>query len=145
MVFVPVCLSGRCCPSGCAGNASYCQRWRRWVSVSSSFSKGCFQFNFSEIIKGRQIFLEPCRNSKYSITCLLRWHKTLPDAISTQAYSEPLQTSKMECFAKTFNGLKSLTDHAKALHLRCLKEFWICLCLKTSQVCRLCKKNFRRL
>ena len=46
--------------------------------------------NFSEIFKGRQIILEPCRNSKYPIRCLLWCHKTLPGVIWTQAYSEPL-------------------------------------------------------
>ena len=29
-----------------------------------------------------------------------KWHKTLPGAIWTQAYSEPLQTSKWECFCE---------------------------------------------
>ena len=28
----------------------------------------------------------------------------------------------MECFAYTVNGLKSLSDYAKALYLRCLTE-----------------------
>ena len=56
------------------------------------------QCNFTEIFKGRQIILEPCRNSKYPIRCLLWCHKTLPGAIWTQAYSEPLSASKMGYF-----------------------------------------------
>ena len=40
----------------------------------------------------------PCRNSKYLIRCLLWWHKKFPGAIWTQTYSEPLQTSNIECF-----------------------------------------------
>ena len=52
----------------------------------------------SEIFKERQIILKPFRNSKYLISCLLWWHKTLPGAIWSQAYSEPLQISKRECF-----------------------------------------------
>ena len=59
-------------------------------SVSSCFSKTCCQCNFSEIFKRRQIILEPCRNSKYPIRCLLWWHKTFSGRIWTQAYSEPL-------------------------------------------------------
>ena len=41
MVVVPVCLNGRCCSSVCVGVVSCKPRWRRWVSVSSSFSKTC--------------------------------------------------------------------------------------------------------
>ena len=40
-------------------------------SASSTFSKTCCQCNFSEILKGREIILEPFRNSKYLISCLL--------------------------------------------------------------------------
>ena len=43
-----------------------------------AFQRQCCQCNFSEIFKGRQIILEPIRNSKYLIRCLLWWHKTLP-------------------------------------------------------------------
>ena len=59
--------------------------------------------NFFEIFKGRQIILDPFKNSKYPIWCLLWWHKTLPSAIWTQVYiiSEPLQTSKMDCICFT--------------------------------------------
>ena len=64
----------------------------------SSFSKTCRQLNFSKMFKGRQIILEPFRNSKYPIRCLLWWHKILPGAIWTLAYPEPPQTSKCECF-----------------------------------------------
>ena len=63
-------------------------------SVFSSFPKTYWQYNLSETLKGRQIILKPCRNSKYFIRCLL-W---LPGAIWTEAYSEPLQASKIECF-----------------------------------------------
>ena len=41
------------------------------VSASPSFSKRFCQCNFSEIFKGRQIMLKPCRNSKCPITCPL--------------------------------------------------------------------------
>ena len=61
-------------------------------------------------------------------------HKTLPGAIWTQTYSEPLQTSKKECFCVKVNSLKSLTVYAKILHLRCLKGFWIHLCWNTRHV-----------
>ena len=59
-------------------------------SVFSGFLKTYCQCNFSEIFKGRQIILEPCRKSKYPIRCLLWCHKTLPGAIWTQGYSQPL-------------------------------------------------------
>ena len=59
-------------------------------SLSSCFSKASCQCNFSEIFKRRQIILEPCRNSKYPIRCLLWWHTTFSGRIWTQAYSEPL-------------------------------------------------------
>ena len=36
---------------------------------------------FSEIFKGKQIILEPCKDSKYPMRCLLWWYKTLPGAI----------------------------------------------------------------
>ena len=54
-----------------------------------------------------QIIPEPYTNSKYPIRRLLWWRKTLSDAIWVQVYSEPLQVSKMECFAQTDNGLNS--------------------------------------
>ena len=63
-----------------------------------AFRRQFCQFNFSEIFKRRQIILEPFRNSKYPIRCLLWWHKTWPGAIWTQTYSEHLQTSKKEGF-----------------------------------------------
>ena len=75
------------------------------------------------------------RNSKYPIRRLLWWHKTLLDAIWTQVHSEPLIAIKMESFLQTVNGLKSLTGHAKTLHLRWKKGFWwICFCWKARQV-----------
>ena len=52
------------------------------------------------VFKGKQIFLEPRRNSKYPIRYFL------PSAIWTQAYSEPLQASKMECFCVNSQHLK---------------------------------------
>ena len=67
------------------------------LSLSSGSWKRCCQNNFSGTLKGSQIILEPYRNLKYPIRCLLWWHETLA-AIRMQAYSEPLQTSKMECF-----------------------------------------------
>ena len=106
----------------------------RWVSAFSGFSKRCCQCNFFGIIKGRQIIPEPYRNSKYPIRRLLWWHKKLLDSMWTQAYSEPLQASKMECFAQTATSLKSLAGLAKTPHLRCLKGFWISFCWKTRQV-----------
>ena len=48
-----------------------------------------------------------------------------------EVYSEPCQTSKMDCFAKIVNGWKSLKAanySCKALHLKFLTEFWIHLC-----------------
>ena len=84
--------------------------------------------------KGRQIIPEPYRNSKYPIRRLLWWDKKLLDSMWTQAYSEPLQASKMECFAQTATSLKSLARLAKTPHLRCLKGFWISFCWKTRQV-----------
>ena len=108
------------------------KRW--WLSASCSFSERCCQCNFSKIFKGRQIILDPCRNLKYAIRCLLWWPKTLPGAIWTQAYSKPLHYLRWGVFAQTVNGLKLLNDYAKTLHLRCLKGFWISLCWKTRQV-----------
>ena len=49
--------------------------------VSLSFSKRCYQCSFSEIFKGRQVILEPCRNLKHPIRWLLWRHETLPGAI----------------------------------------------------------------
>ena len=69
-----------------------------WVYAFSSFWKRCCQCNFSEIFKGRQSILKPCKNSKYFIRCLFGWHKKFAGAIWTQAYSQPLQTSSIECF-----------------------------------------------
>ena len=66
-------LNGRCCSSGCVDIVSYYQRWGRWVSVSSSILKRCCQCDFSETFKWRQNIVEPCRNLKYSIRCLLWW------------------------------------------------------------------------
>ena len=48
--------------------------------VSLCFSKKCCQYTFSEIFKGKQVILEPCRNLKCPIKWLLWWHKTLPGA-----------------------------------------------------------------
>ena len=84
VVVLLVCLNGSCYSSGCVGIVS----------------KSCCQCNFSEIFKRRYIILEPCRNSKYPIWCLLWWHKTLSATIWTQAHSEPLQASKMECLCE---------------------------------------------
>ena len=71
-----------------------------------AFQKRSCQCNFSQIFKGRQIILEPCRNLKYPIRCFLWWHKKLPGAIWTQTYSEPLQACKMECFCVNSEWLK---------------------------------------
>ena len=73
---------------------------------SSSFLKRCYQCHFSEIFKGRQIMLELGRNLKYHIRCLLWWHKTLLGTIWTQTYSQPIQTSKMECYCVINEQLK---------------------------------------
>ena len=81
MAVVLVFLNGRCRSSGCVGIVLYWQRWKRWVSASSSFSKRCCQWSFSKIFKGKQIILDPSRNSKYLIIYLFWWHKTLPGAI----------------------------------------------------------------
>ena len=37
----------------CVSVVPYWQRWRRWVPTFPSFSKRCWQCNFSEIFKGR--------------------------------------------------------------------------------------------
>ena len=67
------------------------------ASASSTFSRIRCQSNFSEIFKGRQSILNSGRNSKYPMRYLLWWHKT-PSVIWTEAYSEPLQETKKECF-----------------------------------------------
>ena len=74
--------------------------WSPFVNVvlKICFSKICYQCNFSEIFKERRIIAEPHRNSKCLIWCLLWWHKTLPGAMWTKTYSEPLQLSKTDCF-----------------------------------------------
>ena len=51
-----------------------------------------------------------------SYTCLV---------FSGEAYSEPFQTSKKECFCVTVNDFKPLTFYVKSLYLRCLKGIWI--------------------
>ena len=52
----------------------------------------------------------------------------------------------MECFACTVNGLKSLTDYAKALYLRCfIKRFLNTPLLKNKAGVRCAKKTPRRL
>ena len=75
------------------------------------------QCNFSEIFKGRQIILEPCRNSKYPIRCLLWCHKTLPGAIWTQSYLEPLKHLRWSVFAQIKNFILDVwrgSDYAAA-------------------------------
>ena len=72
----------------------------------------------------RQIILELFRNSKYPIRYLLWWHKILPGAIWTQTYSEPLQASKIECFADTVNGWKNKAG------VRCAKQISLTLLRK---------------
>ena len=67
--------------------------------------------------------------SKYSRVSLLEPGQN--NLSNPEAYSEPCQTSKMDCFAKIVNGWKSLkavNNSCKALHLRFLTEFWIRLC-----------------
>ena len=119
MVVVLVCLNGRFCYPGCVGIVSYWHRWRRWVSAYSRFSKRYCQCNFYEILKGRQIIVEPCRNSKYPIKCY-------DDTKHYQVQSEhrriqnPFKYLRWNVFAQTVNGLKSLTDYSKTIHLRTL-------------------------
>ena len=50
----------------------------------------------------------------------------LPGAIWTQTYSEPLQASKMECFADTVDGWKLLTDEYAFAE----KQGWYKVCKK---------------
>ena len=67
--------------------------------------------------------------SKYSLVSFLKPGQN--NLSNPEAYSEPCHTSKMECFAKIVNSWKSLKAvkySCKALHLRFLTEFWICLC-----------------
>ena len=67
--------------------------------------------------------------SKYSRVSLLEPGQN--NLSNPEAYSEPCQTSKMDCFAKIVNGWKSLKAvnySCKALNLRFLTEFWIRLC-----------------
>ena len=47
--------------------------------------------------------------------------------VKSEAYSEPCQTSKIECFEYKFKGLnlKAVDYFLKTLHLRCLAEFWV--------------------
>ena len=40
--------------------------------------------------------------------------------LSAERYSEPSQTSEMELFTKTVNGLKPLTIFAKKIHIKCV-------------------------
>ena len=40
-----------------------------------------------------------------------------------EAFSEPLQRSKMKCFADPVNDFKVLTVYTKTLHLKFLKGF----------------------
>ena len=87
----------------------------------------CCQCNFSGIFKGRQIITEPNRNSKYPIRCLL-------DAIWNQTYENLFKHLRWSVFAQVVNSLKSLTGHAKTLHLRCLKRFWMYFYWKARQV-----------
>ena len=102
----------------------------------------CLFYFFEDILsmllfKGKQIISSShvgIRNIPTDNRYLLRWHKTLPSAICTQAYSEPNQAFKIECFVQTVNILKSLTGYPKTLHLRCLKGFLICLCWKARLV-----------
>ena len=51
-------------------------------------------------------------DQRYSVVLLL----------TPEVYSEPCQTSKMGCFAKTANGFSYF---CKALLLRCFTGFWI--------------------
>ena len=55
----------------------------------------CLFWLFEEMLS-MQFFWNIQRRVKYPIRRW--WHKTLLDEIWTQAYSEPLQASKMECF-----------------------------------------------
>ena len=134
MVVVPVCLNGRCCSERACGYFIVLTKIKVMSFASSGFSKRCCQCDFFGIFKGRKIIPEPYMNSKYPIRRLLWWYKTLLDAFWTQAYSEPIQASKMEYFCAKVNDLKSLTGHTKTLHLRSLKGFWIWFCWKARQV-----------
>ena len=133
MGLLRICLNGRCCYSGYVGTESLLQRWRQWVSASSNFSKRCCWCNFSEIFKGRQIIVEPCRNSKYSILLDVSYDDTKHYQVQSEhsRIHNLFKHLRWSIFAKAVNGLLSLTHYTKALHFRCLKEFWIHLCWKT--------------
>ena len=132
MVLLRICLNGRYCSSGYVGTESIWQRWRQWVSASSSFSKRWCWSNFSEIFKGRQIVVEPCRNSKYSILSDVCYDDTKHYQVQSEhsRIHNLFKYLRWSIFAKTVNGLLSLTDYTKAFHFRCLKDFWIRLCWK---------------
>ena len=71
---------------GCMGVVLYWQRWKRWSLSLLVFQRDAvniyiYIFFFSEIFKGRQIILDPCRNLKCPIRSLSWWHKTLPGVI----------------------------------------------------------------
>ena len=70
MVVVLICLSGRCCSSGCVVLYRV-NKDEGDESAFSSFSKTYCQCNFSKIFKERHIIFEPCKNLKYPIRYLL--------------------------------------------------------------------------
>ena len=75
--------------------------------------------------------------SKYSSVSLLEPGQN--NLSNPETYLEPCQASKMDCFAKIVNSWKSLkvvNYSCKALHLRFLTEFRICLPLGKSRMLR---------
>ena len=78
--------------------------------------------------------------SHYS-RCLLWWHKTLPGAIWTQAYSESLQISKMEGFCVTALSNYLITQKHTILDVWRGSEY---ASAGKQGRCNMCKKNSRR-
>ena len=81
-------------------------------------------------------------DSVLNISLTIHSARSLYKLMSTyweMAYSEPGQRSKMEHFGKI---IVVLTIFEKKLHLKSLRDFWICIGFQVSEFCILV--NFRR-
>ena len=54
---------------------------------------------------------------------------------SAESYSKLLEKSNMENFAYSVKNFKPISVHAKSLHLRCLKGFWMRLIAPVNVLC----------
>ena len=134
MVMVPVCLNGRCCSSVCVGVVSCKPRWRRWVSVSSNFSKTCSHGRLPSSHVGIRNIPS---NVSYDDT---KHYQVQSEHRRTQ---NPFKHLRWTVFAKTVNTLKSLLDTQKSSVLDVWRGSEYASAAKLGR-CKVCNKNSRR-